>query len=53
MRTLRIELLHDRRAVPLVVRARFERTSLGLGAFAGVMLFLGGAYMVAEALMHP
>jgi hypothetical protein len=48
----RIEVLHGRE-VPLVVRARFERTFLGLGAFAGLVLFLGGGYLMMEVLLDP
>jgi type VI protein secretion system component VasK len=39
--------------VPLVLRARFERTFFGLGAFAGLLLMLGGLYLMAEALLDP
>jgi hypothetical protein len=52
MRAMRIEVLHQRE-VPLVVRARFERTFFGLGAFAGLILLLGGGYLMAEALLDP
>jgi hypothetical protein len=52
MRPTRIEVLH-RRDVPLVVRAQFERTFFGLGAFAGLALLLGGGYLMMEALLDP
>jgi hypothetical protein len=52
MRATRIEVLHGRE-VPLVVRARFERTFFGLGAFAGLVLLLGGGYLMMEALLDP
>jgi hypothetical protein len=52
MRATRIAVLHGRE-VPLVVRARFERTFLGLGTFAGVILLLGGGYLMMEALLDP
>lgn len=41
------------REVPLVVRARFERTFFGLGAFAGLVLLFGGGYLMMEALLDP
>jgi hypothetical protein len=53
MRTTRIEVLQHRGNIPLVVRARFERTFFGLGAFAAVILLAGGAYLMAEALIDP
>jgi len=53
MRATRIEVLLHGREVPLVVRARFERTFFGLGAFAGLILLLGGGYLMAEALLDP
>jgi len=53
VRRLRIELVPARRSVPLVIRARFERTFLGLGAFAGLVLFVGGAYLMDEVLRNP
>ena len=53
MRTTRIEEMQDRGKIPLVVRARFERTFLGLGVFAALILLVGGAYLMAEALMDP
>jgi hypothetical protein len=53
MRTTRIEILQNQGKIPLVVRARFERTFFGLGVFAAVILLVGGAYLMAEALMDP
>lgn len=53
MRSTRIGVLHGRNEIPLVVRARFEKTFWGLGAFAGMVLLLGGAYLMREALMDP
>jgi len=50
MRTTRMELVNGRDRIPLVVRARFEKTFFGLGAFAGVVLLLGGGYLMTEAL---
>lgn len=41
------------REVPLVVRARFERTFWGLVTFAGLILLLGGRYLMIEALLDP
>jgi hypothetical protein len=52
MRATRMGVLHARE-VPLVVRARFERTFFGLGAFAGLVLLLGGGYLMTEALLDP
>ena len=52
MRTVRMAVMHGRE-VPLVVRARFERTFFGLGAFAALILLLGGGYLMAEALLDP
>ena len=53
MRTTRMELVNGRDRIPLVVRARFEKTFFGLGAFAGVVLLLGGGYLMIEALIDP
>lgn len=53
MRTTRIELLRSRGKMPLVVRARFERTFFGLGVFAAAILLVGGAYLMSEALIDP
>jgi hypothetical protein len=52
MRAIRMEVLRGR-DVPLVVRSRFEHTFLGLGSFAGLILLLGGGYLMAEALLDP
>jgi hypothetical protein len=52
MRATRIDVLHGRE-VPLVMRGRFERTFFGLGAFAGLVLLLGGGYLMMEALLDP
>jgi membrane protein implicated in regulation of membrane protease activity len=52
MRATRLEVLHER-DVPLVVRARFERTFFGLGASAALILLLGGGYLMMEALLDP
>ena len=53
MRAKRMEEQYHRGEIPLVVRARFEKTFFGLGAFAGIVLLLGGAYLMMEALMNP
>jgi hypothetical protein len=53
MRPAKINELHERERVPLVVRARFERTFLRLDAFAGAILLLGGTYLMAEAMVDP
>jgi hypothetical protein len=53
MRATRNAELHAREKVPLVMRARFEKTFLGLGAFAGLALLLGGTYLMAEAWANP
>jgi len=53
MRATRVELVHGRAQVPLVIRARFEKTFFGLGAFAALVLLLGGGYLMAEALLDP
>jgi hypothetical protein len=42
-----------RRRVPLVVRGRCERTFFGLGAFAAVILLLGGVYLLRETWLDP
>lgn len=39
--------------IPLVMRARFERTFFGLGLFAAITLFLCGAYLLTEAIRDP
>jgi hypothetical protein len=53
MRAIRVELLHQRERVPLVIRARFERTFFGVGSFAGVVLLLGGLYLLRAAFQDP
>lgn len=53
MHATKIELLDERNRVPLVLRARFERTFFGLVLFAAVNLFLYGAYLLKEALRDP
>jgi hypothetical protein len=53
MRATKVGELPERERVPLVMRARFERTFLGLGAFAGLALLLGGTYLMAEAWVDP
>lgn len=35
------------------MRARFEKTFLGLGLFAGTILLLGGGYLMTQALVNP
>lgn len=53
MRAMRIEGERERGTMPLVARARFENTFFGLSLFAGVMLFLGGAYLLTHAIRVP
>jgi len=53
MRGTRVEVLHERREIPLVVRARFEKTFFGLGAFAAMFLLLVGGYLMTEAMIDP
>jgi hypothetical protein len=53
MRAVKVEVLNERDEIPLVVRARFEKTFFGLGAFAALILLIGGGYLMAEALVDP
>ena len=53
MRATRIEILNERNRMPLVLRARFERTFFGLGLFAAINLFLCGTYLLMKALYDP
>jgi hypothetical protein len=53
MRATRIEMQNERDRIPLVVRARFERTFFGLGLFAAATLFLCGGYLLTEAMRYP
>lgn len=53
MRAERMIYVHERHRIPLVVRARFERTFFGLGLFAAINLFLCGAYLLTEAIRDP
>ena len=53
MGTTRVEMQNERDRIPLVVRARFERTFFGLGLFAAATLFLCGAYLLTEAMRYP
>jgi hypothetical protein len=53
MRATRIEELNERESLPLVVRARFEKTFLGMGLFAAAILFVCGGYLLLEAIRNP
>ncbi|MGB7437833.1 MAG: hypothetical protein WBR26_05790 [Candidatus Acidiferrum sp.] len=53
MRATRVEVLGAREEMPLVIRARFEKTFFGLGAFAAVILLVGGAYLMTEVMIDP
>ena len=53
MRAARSMHERNRHRIPLVMRARFERTFFGLGLFAAFILFLGGAYLLTEAIRDP
>jgi hypothetical protein len=53
MQSTRIEMVKERDKIPLVVRARFEKTFFGLGLFAAATLFLCGAYLLMEAIRDP
>jgi hypothetical protein len=53
MRAARIEMQKERNRIPLVVRARFERTFFGLGLFASTTLLLCAAYLLTEAMRDP
>lgn len=53
MRAVRIEVVHEADQIPLVLRARFERTFLGLGLFFASALLTGGAYLLLEAIREP
>lgn len=53
MRSERTIYVHETNRVPLVVRARVERTFFGLGLFAAINLFLCGAYLLMDAIRNP
>jgi hypothetical protein len=53
MHPTRIDVLSGRERVPLVLRARFERTFFGMVLFAAVNLLLYGVYLLKEALRNP
>jgi len=53
MRTVRIEVLRDSDDIPLVLRARFERTFFGLGLSFALLLFAGGGYLLFDAIREP
>jgi membrane protein implicated in regulation of membrane protease activity len=53
MRAARSKRERNRHRIPLVMRARFERTFFGLGLFAALSLFLCGAYLLTEAIRDP
>ena len=53
MSTPRTEVLHSRHETPLVVRGRLEKSFRGLGVFAGVVLMLGGSYLVLSPFWDP
>jgi len=53
MRAVRIEVIHEEDKLPLVLRARRERTFLGLGLFVAGVLLAGGAYLLTEAFREP
>ena len=53
MRAIRIEVIRERSEIPLVLRARFERTFFGLGMCFAVVLLSSGAYLLADAISDP
>jgi len=53
MRVVRIEVIHERNKLPLVLRARFERTFFGFGLSIAGVLLAGGAYLLADAIREP
>ena len=53
MRAVRIEVVHEPESLPLVLRARFERTFLGLGVLFASALLAGGTYLLLEAIREP
>jgi len=53
MQVERTIYVHDRRRIPLALRARFEWTFFGVGLFAAVNLFLFGFFLLMEAVRDP
>ena len=53
MRAGRIEVLHAQHSEPLVVRARIEKSFLGLGLFSAITILLYGIYLLTKALLNP
>lgn len=53
MKARRVELVHGRDKLPLVVRARFETTFFGIGTFLAVVLLFTGGYLLAETFLNP
>lgn len=53
MRAVRVELIHEEDKLPLVLRARMERTFFGLGLFVAGILLAGGAYLLTDAIRDP
>jgi len=53
MSTPRTDVLHSRHETPLVVRGGLEKSFRGLGVFAGVVLMLGGSYLVLSPFWDP
>ncbi|HVM74449.1 MAG TPA: hypothetical protein VMT75_02330 [Candidatus Saccharimonadales bacterium] len=53
MRAIRIEVVRERSEMPLVLRARFERTFFGLGLSFATVLLAGGAYLLDDAVSDP
>ena len=53
MQVERTIYVHDRRKVPLALRARFEWTFFGVGLFAAINLFLLGCFLLMEAIRDP
>ena len=53
MRVVRIEVVHHDNKVPLVLRARFERTFMGFGLCIASVLLAGGAYLLVDAIREP
>ena len=53
MRAVRIEVVHDADKLPLVLKARFERTFFGLGLFIASVLLATGGYLLTDAIREP
>jgi hypothetical protein len=53
MRSSRTIYVPDRQNLPMIIRAHYAWTFLGLGLFTSANLLFGGLYLLDEAIRNP